>query len=70
MVVQLKFYLVEAAGAIIHRNPRSSQWDYCCFQEMETAYGPTPENAAAMAIELRQHVRQVLALMNQLPLTI
>ena len=28
MAVQLKFCMVGAAGAIIHRNPRSTQWDY------------------------------------------
>ncbi len=60
MAVQLKFCLVGAAGAIIHRNPQSSQWDYCrLVEEMETTYGPFSEFAAAVAIELRQRVRQV-----------
>lgn len=58
--IQLKFCLVGAAGAIITRNPRSSRWDYArLVEEMETAYGPSSEHAAAVAIELRQRVRQV-----------
>ncbi|KAG1957272.1 hypothetical protein F2P79_007383 [Pimephales promelas] len=28
MAIQLKFCLTGAAGAIVHRNPRSSKWDY------------------------------------------
>ncbi|XP_036001790.1 uncharacterized protein LOC118565513 [Fundulus heteroclitus] len=60
MAVQLKFCLVGAAGAIVHRNPRSSQWDYSrLVEEMETAYGPSSEHAAAVAIELRQRVRRL-----------
>ncbi|KAJ8346760.1 hypothetical protein SKAU_G00281610 [Synaphobranchus kaupii] len=60
MAVHLKFCLVGAAGAIVHRNPRSSQWDYSrLVEEMETAYGPSSEHAAAVAIELRQRVRKL-----------
>jgi len=60
MAVQLKFSLVGAAGAVIHRIPRSSQWDYChLVEEMEIAYGPSSEHAAAVAIELRQRVRKM-----------
>lgn len=59
MTVQLKFCLVGPAGAIVHRNPRSSQWDYRrLVREMEMAYGPSSEHAAAVAIELRQRVRK------------
>lgn len=59
MTVQLKFCLVGAAGAIIHRNPRSFQWDYNrLVEELETAYGPSSDHAAAVAIELRQRVRK------------
>lgn len=50
MAFQLKFCLVGAARAIVHRNPRSPQWDYSrLVEEMETA----------VAIELRQHVCKV-----------
>lgn len=60
MAVQLKFCLVGTAGAVIHRNPRSAQWDYSrLVEEMETAYDPSSEHAAAVAIELRQGVRKV-----------
>ncbi|CAL8343053.1 unnamed protein product [Merluccius merluccius] len=60
MAFQLKFRLVGAAGAVIHRNPRSSQWDYChLVEKMETAYGPSSEHTAAVAIELRQCVRKI-----------
>lgn len=59
MAVQLNYCLVGAAGAIIHRNPRSARWDYSrLVVEMETAYGPSSEHAAAVAIELRQRVRR------------
>ena len=59
MAVQLKFCMVGAAGAIIHRNPRSTQWDYVrLVEEIETAYGPSSQHAAAVAIELRQRVRK------------
>ncbi|XP_061754270.1 uncharacterized protein LOC133551511 isoform X2 [Nerophis ophidion] len=59
MAVQLKFCLVGAAGAIIHRNPRSAQWGYCrLVEEMETAYGPSSQHAAAVAIELRRRTRK------------
>lgn len=48
MVVQLKFCLVGAAGAIIHRNPQSLQWDYRrLVEEFKTAYRPSSEHAAA-----------------------
>ncbi|XP_062374552.1 uncharacterized protein LOC134062534 isoform X1 [Sardina pilchardus] len=57
--IQLKFCLVGAAGAIVHRNPRSAQWDYShLVEEVEMAYGPSSEHAAAVAIELRQRVRK------------
>ncbi|KAJ8369381.1 hypothetical protein SKAU_G00094090 [Synaphobranchus kaupii] len=60
MAVHLKFCLVGAARAIVHRNPRSSQWDYSrLVEEMETAYGPSSEHAAAVAIKLRQRVRKL-----------
>jgi len=60
MAVHLKFCLVGAAGAILHRNPRSSQWDYSrLVEEMETAYGPSSEHAAAVAIQLRKRVRKL-----------
>ena len=59
MAVQLKFCMVGAAGAIVHRNPRSAQWDYVrLVEEIETAYGPSSQHAAAVAIELRQRVRK------------
>ena len=59
MAVQLKFCMVGAAGAIIHRNPRSTQWDYVrLVEEIDTAYGPSSQHAAAVAIELRQRVRK------------
>lgn len=48
-----------AAGAIVHRNPRSVQWDYGrLVEEVEIAYGPSSEHAAAVAVELRQRVRK------------
>lgn len=48
-----------AAGAIVHRNPRSAQWNYSrLVEEVEIAYGPSSEHAAAVAIELRQRVRK------------
>lgn len=60
MAVQLKFCLVGSAGAVIHRNPRSSQWDYSCLlEEMEIASGTSSEHAAAVAIELTQRVRNM-----------
>ncbi|CAL8360385.1 unnamed protein product [Merluccius merluccius] len=38
MAVQLKFCMVGAAGAIIHRNTRPAQWDYVrLVEEIETA---------------------------------
>ncbi|KAM3623655.1 uncharacterized protein V6R79_013858 [Siganus canaliculatus] len=60
MAVHLKFCLVGAAGAIVQRNPQSFQWDYSrLVEEMEMAYGPSSEHAAAVAIELRQRVRKL-----------
>lgn len=57
--VQLRFSLTGAAGAVIHKNPRSAQWDdQRIIQEMEAAYGPSSEHAAAIGIELRQRVRR------------
>ncbi|KAL7883473.1 hypothetical protein SRHO_G00011310 [Serrasalmus rhombeus] len=57
--IQLKFCLVGAAGAVIHKNPRSAQWGYReIVQQVEAAYGPASEHAAAVAIELRQRIRK------------
>ncbi len=59
MTVQMRFCLVGAAGAVIHKNPRSSRWDYAhIVGEVEAAYGPSSEHAAAIGIELRQKVRR------------
>ncbi|KAK5621981.1 hypothetical protein CRENBAI_013404 [Crenichthys baileyi] len=59
MTVQLKFCLVGAAGAIVHRNPHSSKWDYRrLVDELEIAYGPSSDHAAAVAVELRQRIRK------------
>ena len=59
MAIQLKFCLTGGAGAIVHRNPRSSKWDYSrLLEELETAYGPSSDHAAAVAVELRQRVRK------------
>ena len=58
MAVQLRFSLNGAAGAIVHKNPRSDRWSYRrIVAEIETAYGPRSEHAAAIGIELRQRVR-------------
>lgn len=60
MAVQLKFCLVGAAEAIVNRNPRSTQWGYASLVgEMESAYGPSSEHAAAVDVELRQCVHKV-----------
>lgn len=60
MAVQLKICMVGAAGAILHKNPRSSQWDNShLVEEMEMACGQSSEHVAAVAIELRQCVRKV-----------
>ncbi|KAG1925231.1 thy-1 membrane glycoprotein [Pimephales promelas] len=59
MAIQLKFCLTGAAGAIVHRNPRSSKWDNRrLLKELETAYGPSSDHAAVVAVELRQRVRK------------
>lgn len=59
MTVQMRFCLVGAAGAVIHKNPRSGRWDYArIVEEMDAAYGPSSEHAAAIGIELRQRVRK------------
>lgn len=59
MAIQLKFCLTGAAGAIVHRNTRSSRWVYrCLLEELETAYGPSSDHAAAVAVELRQRLRK------------
>ncbi len=59
VAVQLRFCLVGAAWAVVHRNPRSSQWDYSrLVEDVENAYGPSSEYAAAVAIELRQQVHK------------
>lgn len=59
MAIQLKFCLTGAAGAIVHRNPCSSNWDYRrLLEELKTAYGPSSGHAAAVAVELRQRVRK------------
>ncbi|XP_028299789.1 uncharacterized protein LOC114461699 [Gouania willdenowi] len=57
--VQLKFSLRGAAGAIVHKNPKSDRWSYLrMVEEIEAAYGPRSEHAAAIGIELRQRVRR------------
>ncbi|XP_049323360.1 mitochondrial fission factor homolog B isoform X1 [Astyanax mexicanus] len=59
MAVQLRFCLAGAAGAVIHKNPRSSRWSYArIVEEIEAAYGSSSEHAAAIGIELRQRVRK------------
>ncbi|KAJ8008876.1 hypothetical protein DPEC_G00082990 [Dallia pectoralis] len=58
MAVQLRFSLTGAAGAIVHKNPRSDRWSYRrIVTEIETAYGPRSDHAAATCIELRQRIR-------------
>ncbi|XDV17606.1 hypothetical protein PO909_023440 [Leuciscus waleckii] len=58
MAVQLRFSLTGAAGAIVHKNPRSDRRSYRrIVTEIETAYGPRSDHAAAIGIELRQRVR-------------
>ena len=55
--VKLKFCLVGAAGSIVHKNPRSYQWEYeRIVEEMEITYGPFLGHAAALHVELRQRV--------------
>eukprot|EP00064_Thunnus_orientalis_P023490 superscaffoldBa00008925_g23735 len=55
MVVQLRLDLTRAAGAIVHKNPRSGRWSYQrIVDEIEAAYGPCSEHAAAIGIELKQ----------------
>ncbi|KAL0162302.1 hypothetical protein M9458_041698, partial [Cirrhinus mrigala] len=67
MTVQMRFCLVGAAGAVIHKNPRSSRWDYArIVEEVEAAYGPSSEHAAAIGIELRQRVRRAGELLHVL----
>ncbi|KAL1254816.1 hypothetical protein QQF64_012877 [Cirrhinus molitorella] len=59
MTVQMRFCLVGAAGSVIHKNPRSGRWSYArIVEEVEAAYGPSSEHAAAIGIELRQRVRR------------
>ncbi|XP_076748173.1 uncharacterized protein LOC143421991 [Maylandia zebra] len=59
MAVQLRFSLRGAAGAIIHKNPKSARWSYQrIVEEVEAAYGPCSEHAAAIGIELRQRIRK------------
>ena len=58
MAVQLRFNLTGTAGAIVHKNHRSARWSYQrIVNEIEAAYGPCSEDAAAIGIELRQRVR-------------
>lgn len=53
--MQLRFSLTGAAGGIIHKNPRSARWNYqWIVGEIEAAYGPCSEHAAAIVIELRR----------------
>eukprot|EP00064_Thunnus_orientalis_P012643 superscaffoldBa00001964_g12678 len=48
---------VGAAGSIVHKNPRSYQWEYeRIVEEMEITYGPFLGHAAALHVELRQRV--------------
>ncbi|XDV34397.1 hypothetical protein PO909_004558, partial [Leuciscus waleckii] len=57
MTVQMRFCLVGAAGSVIHKNPRTGRWDYTrIVEEIDAAYGPSSEHAAAIGIELRQRV--------------
>lgn len=56
MAVQLRFSLTGAAGAIIHKSPRSACWSYQrIVDEIEAACS---EHVAAIGIELRQRVRK------------
>lgn len=58
MAVQLRFSLTGAAGAIVHKNPRSARWSYQrIVDEVDAAYGPCSAHAAVIGIELRQRVR-------------
>ncbi|KAK3543319.1 hypothetical protein QTP70_016720 [Hemibagrus guttatus] len=67
MTVQMRFCLVGATGAVIHKNPRSGRWDYArIVEEVEAAYGPSSEHAAAIGIELRQRVRKADELLHVL----
>ncbi|KAK3567208.1 hypothetical protein QTP86_013421 [Hemibagrus guttatus] len=67
MTVQMRFCLVGAVGAVIHKNPRSGRWDYArIVEEVEAAYGPSSEHAAAIGIELRQRVRKAGELLHVL----
>ncbi|KAK3534806.1 hypothetical protein QTP86_026085, partial [Hemibagrus guttatus] len=67
MTVQMRFCLVGAAGAVIHKNPRSGRWDYArIVEEVEAAYGPSSEHAAAIGIELRQRVHKAGELLHVL----
>lgn len=55
MAEQVRFSLTGAAGAIIHKNPRSARTNYQrIVGEIEAAYGPSSEHAVAIGIELRQ----------------
>lgn len=57
--IQLRFCLSGAAGAIVHKNPNSANWSYQrLVKEVDAAYGPRSEHAAAIGIELRQRVRK------------
>lgn len=59
VAVQLRFCLTGAAGAIVHKNTRSASWNYQRIaEEVEAAYGPCSDVAAALGIELRQRVRK------------
>lgn len=59
MTVQLRFCLVGAAGAVVHKNPRSSRWDYKrIVAEIDAVYGPSSQHAASIGVELRRRVRK------------
>lgn len=59
MTVQLRFCLVGAAGAVVHKNPRSSSWDYTrIVAEIDAVYGPSSQHAASIGVELRRRVRK------------
>lgn len=59
MAVQLRFSLTGAAGAIVHKNPRSSRWNnQKIIDRIESAYWPRLVHAAAIGNELTQRLRK------------
>lgn len=57
--MQLRYSLTGAAGAIVHKTPRSARWGYRqIVDKLDAAYGPCSDHAAeVIGIELRQRVR-------------